>query len=527
MTIHRQLQTTSDQQLIGNLYNSLTDFFLIWGSVLVFSMQLGFLCLEAGSVRMKNVKNIIIKNVLDICLASFTYYATGYAFSYAKGNGFIGGTIDGSYFFLYTGSVEPDLINYPFYFYQFTFAATSVSIVSGAVAERCSMCAYFTYSLLTPMIIYPVVVHWVWSDSGFLSMANAISPGGDTNSIGVIDFAGSAVVHLTGGVSGLVACYILGPRLGRFELNSNSIMVARPLYPHSAALQAIGCFILWIGWYGFNIGSLLTVNDLGQAGGRIAITTTISAAVSATTAIIINYSWRQNYGFPEALNGIISGLVSITAGCATTRIELSFLIGFVSAITYLSWSNIMLYWQLDDVVDAVAVHGACGIWGVFAAALFAYGPYVEEIYGIPADSLTSKGVIYGGDGKLVSMAAVLVFSVIAWVGATSFLLFGALNCFQLLRVSEGSEELGLDIVEHGGSAYKYTDYDESPLNIRDVIGHTTRSRNAITRDTIRNASNNSIIRSGHPSIAPSTATNPNPIDASIYADKCNYEEKRL
>ena len=140
-------------------------------------------------------------------------------------------------------------------------------------------------------------------------MTNAISPGGDTNSIGVIDFAGSAVVHLTGGVSGLVACYILGPRLGRFELNSNSIMVARPLYPHSAALQAIGCFILWIGWYGFNIGSLLTVNDLGQAGGRIAITTTISAAVSATTAIIINYSWRQNYGFPEALNGIISGLV--------------------------------------------------------------------------------------------------------------------------------------------------------------------------------------------------------------------------
>ena len=474
---HRQLQAIPEQQLALEIYDGLNDFFLIWAAVLVFSMQLGFMSLEAGSVRMKNVKNIVIKNFFDACLASSTYYAFGYAFTYSKGNGFIGGTKDGSGFFLSIGN-EAETISYPFYAFQFTFAATSVSIVSGAVAERCTMSSYFTYSLITPLIIYPVVAHWVWSDSGFLSMTNEVSPGGDTNNIGVIDFAGSGVVHLVGGVSALVACYMLGPRIGRFELNTDDTMVVRPLYPHSAALQAIGVFILWIGWYGFNIGSL--INFSGQAAGRIFITTTISASSSAITAVLITYIWSKSYGFAETSNSILAGLVSITAGCATTRIEFSFLIGFVGAVVYLSWSNLMLYMHLDDVVDAVAVHGACGIWGVFAAALFAYGPYVEDIYDI-VDSSSSKGVIYGGDGRLVAMAAVLVFSIIAWVGTTSFILFGTLNYCHSLRVSETLEQIGLDVAEHGGSAYKYTDYEESPLTIRDVVGHATISRTTIVR----------------------------------------------
>ena len=301
-----------------SLEEAVNALLLGWAATLVFSMQLGFCCLECGTVRQKNVKNILFKNLADAAIAGIMFWMIGYAFAYGKGtNGFVGGGTD---YFISSR-------DYSLFFFQYAFAATSVSIVSGAVAERCTLIAYLGYSILLSGIVYPIVVYWVWSDGGFLSLFRP-----DEKS-GAIDFAGSAVVHLTGGVAALVASAILGARVGKFGSSESATPNHVHLKPHSEPLQAVGVsyrqfssictvqliislyantthkpnvftfiqiFLLWIGWFGFNSGSVLALasDDLQPViFGRVLVCTMLGASSAICTGVIISTGQKRHVGF--------------------------------------------------------------------------------------------------------------------------------------------------------------------------------------------------------------------------------------
>lgn len=448
----------------------------IYCGTLVFLMQAGFAMLEVGSVRKKNSKNILVKNFLDACIGAIMWWAFGYAIAFGsdKDRSHFAGGGDGYFFFnkIEKGTDEedkfalgqPGVAFYQFWFFQYAFSAAAVSITSGAVAERCQMAAYFMYSCLLVGFVYPVVVHWVWDGDGWLSnFANGSKPDGVTDddynpartwaSVGVIDFAGSGVVHLTGGVAGFMGALILGPRTGRF--NSEGSVVKEGFSPQSSALQALGTFILWFGWYAFNAGSTLGMYaEAPVIAARCCVTTTLSAAACAITNVIIHYIISGGeYSLSATLNGVLSGLVSITAGCSVVTPGMSVLIGMIGAFVYTGWSKLMLLLKIDDVVDAVAVHGACGMWGVIAASLFAKGELSAEYSSVCVyhDDLTDcNGLFYGGNGKLLGMAFLEIIMIWLWVGITMGVSFFAFDLMKLLRVSVQDETYGLDASHHGG-----------------------------------------------------------------------------
>ena len=431
---------------VSTLENSLDAFFLGWAATLVFSMQLGFCCLECGSVRTKNVKNILFKNLTDGAVAGVMFWMIGYAFSYGYGvSGFIGG---GSDYFVSSR-------DYSLFFFQWTFSAAAVSIVSGSVAERCTLVAYLGYSLLLTGLVYPCIVYWVWSDGGYYSLFRV---GVDA---GAIDFAGSGVVHLTGGVAAFVACTLLGPRSGRFTST-------KTIYPHSEPLQAIGVFLLWIGWFGFNGGSVLTLSNEFQSVifGRVLVCTMLGACSSILMGVIFSMFHQRNVGFVVPMNCCLAGLVSVTAGCSVIEPWASIIIGAIGAIVYRSWSLFMEMMQIDDVVDAVAVHGAAGVWGLVAAALFSKLEFFEQVYG-PNFEEFGRGAFYGGNGQLLGYAIALALSIQSFVGVTMVAYFYVMKIMNLLRVSIADEEKGLDTSHHGGPSYCV---GESPRSSGDDSG---------------------------------------------------------
>jgi len=320
--------------------NDLNSFYLMWAGALIFLMQAGFATLSAGSIRAKNVKNILLKNLLDACIGALAWFLLGFGFAYdADGdpNAFIGA---GKSHFALSGEVfdasetnGSDWINW---FFQFTFAAAAATIVSGAVAERCQLVAYLVYSFCITGFIYPVVVHWVWDSAGFLSAANTNV---DTVILtGVIDFAGSGVVHMTGGFAALVAAKVLGARLGRWEHPEE-------FEGHSTPLQLIGTFLLWFGWYGFNPGSTLAIHGNGSTMARAAVTTTLSAAMGGLTGLMVKRLLPSSlggtglYDIGHTCNSLLGALVGITAGCATVHPWAAILIGIIAAFVYHAASN--------------------------------------------------------------------------------------------------------------------------------------------------------------------------------------------
>merc|ERR1719453_3058206 len=312
----------------------------IYCGTLVFLMQAGFAMLEVGSVRKKNSKNILVKNFMDACIGAIMWWATGYAIAFGTDkdrNRFAGGG-DGYFWFnkVDTASGQPDVGFYQFWFFQYAFAA----------AERCQMAAYFLYACLLVGLVYPVVVHWVWSADGWLSnfagkeagdpAVDDYNPARTWVSVGVIDFAGSGVVHLTGGVSGFMGALILGPRIGRFVEGS---VVTKGFSPQSSALQALGTFLLWFCWYAFNAGSTLGMwEGAPLVAARCCVTTTLSAAACAITNVIINYLLTGGeYSLNATLNGVLGGLVSITAGCPVVEPGMAVIIGMIGAFVYTGW----------------------------------------------------------------------------------------------------------------------------------------------------------------------------------------------
>jgi ammonium transporter, Amt family len=395
---------TAIGESIATTNGGLDVFYLLFAGAMVFFMQAGFAMLCAGSIRAKNVKNIMLKNILDACEGAVGFWTTGYAFAYGNADSskitFIG-NID---FVLENIHDGASLIGW---FFQFAFAATAATIVAGTVAERCKFEAYICYSLMLTGFVYPVVVHSIWSSSGFLSAFTDDKFLGS----GMIDFAGSGVVHMTGGVTALFAAKILGPRIGRFyDAEGNELPEPHNFPPHSVALQVLGTFILWVGWYGFNPGSTLGISASGYAdvSALCAVTTTLAAAAGSVSAMFTDMIMTRKqtgdttYDITMCMNGALSGLVGITAGCSVCEPWAALVIGIVAGWVYIFWSSLLVQLKIDDAVDAIPVHLGNGMWGCIATGLFASPGLVANAYGTENYGWFYNWGMGNGTGKLLA-----------------------------------------------------------------------------------------------------------------------------
>lgn len=405
------------------------NFVLFICAVLVLFMQAGFAMVEAGFNSQKNVINILFKNLMDICVGVVLYALVGFNLMY-PGEWIVENYIPAPSFGL-SGAFASDSAGADYgyhgqadFLFQVAFAATAATIVSGAVAGRMQFKAYLIYSAILTAIIYPISGAWKWG-------------GGWLDQMGFYDFAGSCVVHAVGGFAGLAGAIVLGPRLGRYTADGKST----PLPGHSITIATLGVFILWVGWYGFNPGSQLTFNSAadGAAVSRIAVNTTLSAAAGGFIAMLV--SWVM-FGKPDismALNGVLAGLVGITANCDGVTNMSAVIIGAISGVLVVVGILMLDKMKIDDPVGAWPVHGLCGAWGCLACALFQASPDGEPYWG--ADTATIGA-------QLTGIAAYCI-----WAFATFFILFAILKAVGILRVSAEEEEAGLDVSEHGMRAY--------------------------------------------------------------------------
>jgi Amt family ammonium transporter len=453
-------RVTSLESALATSNGETDTFFLLWAGAIVFLMQAGFATLSAGSIRSKNVKNILLKNLMDACMGAMVFYFIGYGFAYESraegGNAFIG--LGADYFGLSGLRDQNHALGYDWisWYFQFAFAAAAATIVSGAVAERCTLTAYLIYTCFITGFIYPVVVHWVWDGHGWLSAFN-------TNSIlaGCIDFAGSGVVHMTGGWAAMVGAKILGPRLGRFENPA-------AFEGHSTPLVIIGTFLLWFGWYGFNPGSTLAIHGYARDAARACVTTTLSAAAGGVSGLFIKKLFPAKLGGTKiwdvghTCNSLLGGLVGITAGCSVVSSQHAVLIGVISALVYHLASCTMRKLKIDDPLDAFAVHGACGVWGVWAVGLFAMQQYSYAPPEGHAARLDADGNDLGADaglfmpgtrGLLFVTQLITPLIEICWVVTMSGIMFGVLKVTGIFRVTADEETAGMDVSKHGGDAY--------------------------------------------------------------------------
>mmetsp|Transcript_35712 Transcript_35712/g.83041 ORF Transcript_35712/g.83041 Transcript_35712/m.83041 type:complete len:495 (-) Transcript_35712:191-1675(-) len=433
----------------------LDDMYILFMTALIFFMQAGFATLCAGSVRAKNVQNVLLKNFIDSCCAALGFYFLGYGFAFGDGSTFIGWKSGLAY-----QGIE--VREYAKFFIQLGFAANADTIIAGTVAERCHLVAYISYAIYFTCFVYPIIARSVWnSEYGFLA---------DVHGVGVHDFAGSGVVHMAGGATALVAATILGPRKGRFfdhEGKPFDIPVSLP--PSSVPLQVMGTFILWVGWYGFNPGSTQRASDGGSSiGAYCAVTATLSAATGCITAMFLKYilAKRRNpkkecYDLNYAMNGALSGLVGITAGCAVFEPALSIVVGFISGIVYCSASSLIKKLKIDDVVDAIPVHFFSGIWGVLSVGLFSSGNRLEILN---PDSPGPSGLFYGGGGVRLACQIYFILFIVGWVLLTMIPFFLLLKHAGILRIDDLKERVGTDLAYHGGAAYNLEKPDQAQID---------------------------------------------------------------
>ncbi|GMI09528.1 hypothetical protein TrVE_jg10393 [Triparma verrucosa] len=446
------------QNEIDATRNNIDTFWLIFAGSLVFFMQAGFAMLCAGCVRTINIKNIMLKNLLDACGGAIGYWILGYGFAYGSNdNAFIG-----DYNFLLVNADGMTGYDLSFFFFQWAFAATAATIVAGTVAERCRMIAYFIYSFALTAFVYPIVTRAFWDVHGWGSAFRSTGP--RMFDVGMIDFAGSGVVHLTGGTTALVAAIILGPRIGRFK-DEHGVKLLHPkdMGSHSVILQVLGTFILWFGWYGFNPGSTLihSTPDASYTAAICAVNTTLSAASGAISAFGLRWFLSEEglLDITALSNGALSGLVAITAGCSVVWPWAAVVIGFTGGFIYIGASNLLIKLGIDDAVDAIPVHFANGIWGCIAVGLFATGTLINKAYDAPTTLYQGWFYEWGngsGDGRLLAAQLCGVLFIIGWTVCLMFPLFWTLNQFGLFRVSREEEQVGLDISHHGGAGVHLT-----------------------------------------------------------------------
>ncbi len=398
----------------------LSELYGVWfliGAALVFFMQAGFAMVETGFTRAKNAGNIIMKNLMDFSFGTVMFILIG--FTVMMSEDYILGLFGLPNFDIFT-----DYANFPWsvFIFNLVFCATAATIVSGAMAERTKFSAYLVYSAVLSAIVYPIEAGWVWNSQGWLF------------EMGFIDFAGSAAIHTVGGVSAIIGIMFLGPRIGKYEKNEKTgKTIVKAIPGHNLTTGALGVFILWFGWYGFNGAAATTLNGIGGLA-SIFVTTTIAPAVAAVTTMF--YTWIKS-GKPDVsmtLNAALAGLVGITAGCATMDAIGAAIVGLVCGflvVVAIEFIDIKL--KLDDPVGAVAVHGVNGIWGTLAVGLFA----------------VEGGLFYGGGATLLGIQAIGITAIIAWTALTMTITFAIIKKAHGLRVSEEEEVLGLDTTEHG------------------------------------------------------------------------------
>ena len=411
-----------------------TSWVLITG-FLVFFMQCGFAMLEAGLVRQTGVVNTLTENFIDAAVTLLAWWTTGFAIAFGTtSNGFFG--VDGFFlsnaFTFNNGAIEyamgsggstAPVNTLTLFFFQFAFSATASTITTGAMAERTDFKGDLIYAFIMGAVMYPIVVHWVWNNGGWLYKLN------------FHDFAGDAAVHTVGGWTALVGAYLLGPRPDR---------VWGQIPPaHNLGYATIGTMILWFGWYGFNAGSTLTLSNPGLVG-LIVVNTTIAASTGAIAAFIYIYFRFRQWHLFCGLNGSLAGLVGVTAGCAYVMPWASALIGAVAGVLVLVVVDIIEWFEIDDPVGAFAVHGACGMLGIIAVGLF----------GHPALTTNKKaGLFLGGGFDLLGVQLGGEVAIIIFVVIFSFLMFGSIKALGLLRVNPEADRIGIDVYEHGASAW--------------------------------------------------------------------------
>lgn len=400
---------------------------LICGFLVMF-MQPGFALVECGFCRSKNTTNLLTKNLMDFAVGSLAYWAIGFGLMMGADKAGLFGT---SGFFLMGDGYDVD--NYLLFFWQMVFAATSVTIVSGAVAERLKFKAYLCYAAALCLFIYPIYGHWVWG-GGWLSSL----PFG----IGFADFAGSGVVHAVGGIVGLAGAIVLGPRFGKYKDGKPRVIPG-----HSIALAALGVFILWFGWFGFNPGSTLTAHHLRIS--VIAVNTTLAASAASVAAMMAILVRTGKYDLGMALNGALAGLVAITAPCAWVSAPSAVIIGAIAGVVVVTSVLFLENRGIDDPVGAVSVHGTCGIWGLIAVGLFADGTYGNYATEPPL----VKGLFFGGGVDQLIAQLIGAGTVIVWAFIGGYVVFKVLDAVIGIRVNPTEELQGLDITEHGTPAY--------------------------------------------------------------------------
>eukprot|EP00931_Biecheleriopsis_adriatica_P012127 TRINITY_DN11322_c0_g1_i2.p1 TRINITY_DN11322_c0_g1~~TRINITY_DN11322_c0_g1_i2.p1 ORF type:complete len:573 (-),score=134.54 TRINITY_DN11322_c0_g1_i2:169-1887(-) len=433
---------------------AMNSMWLLLCGALVMFMHAGFAMLETGCCRAKNAQNVLMKNLVNVCVGTLGWWLFGWAFAYGGPynadddleNGFIGSAqFAGSGFVSYLpdGGIEPvynddSQSTMLAWFFQWAFCTAGATIVSGGVAERVKSPTYAAYAFCMTSFIYPVIVAWTW---GYGWLASVLG-------VGTMDFAGSGIVHLTGGVSALAGTVVLGPRSGRFDQTR-----ADEFEAHNLPLVVLGTFALWFGWYGFNPGSTLSMSSMetGALAAQVAMNTTLAAATAGITVFLLRYALVRKYDVGGLCNGILAGLVSITAGCGNMESGSAFATGLLGAFVYQGASMLLVKLHIDDPVDASPVHGACGIWGVIAAGLFDWGQGVDHFHGwsgfdcmLDEDGSCQTAV----GGTAIGAQCILVLAVVAWAGTLSTLAFITLKLTGFLRIDEETEQEGLDSRQH-------------------------------------------------------------------------------
>ncbi|GAB6087580.1 ammonium transporter [Alkaliphilus crotonatoxidans] len=392
---------------------------VLLATCLVFFMQAGFAMVETGFTRSKNAGNIIMKNLMDFSVGSVVFWLIGFSIMFGPTIGGLIGKLDfftlGNY-----GGLELNIPKETFLIFQTVFCATAATIVSGAMAERTKFVSYLIYSLVISAVIYPIVGHWIWG-------------GGWISELGFHDFAGSTVVHSTGGWAALMGAIVIGPRIGKYTKDGK----VKVIKGHSLTLGALGVFILWLGWFGFNPGSTLAGTDT-VAISHIFITTNLAGAMGSIVAMLVSWAKYKKPDVSMTLNGVLAGLVGITAGTDVVDAFGAVIIGAAAGIIVVYaielFDNVL---KIDDPVGAISVHGICGALGTIMVGLFS----------------TDGGLLYGGGAGLLITQLVGVVAVGLWVCLTSFALFKAIDFTVGLRVSDEEEIEGLDKREHGADSY--------------------------------------------------------------------------
>jgi len=430
----QEIYEPTTQDILNNVW-------VFLAGVLVFFMQAGFALVEAGLTRAKNVVNIFAKNVADAVVGVLAFFAVGFAFAYGGDGTWIGDSM----FFLSGGDAfgiaEAGALTLSTdFFFQAVFAATAVTIASGAMAERTKFTSYLVFSFVMCALIYPVVVHWTWGGGliAKIEIGDAVFS----------DFAGSGVVHMTGGMAALMGAFFLGPRIGKYDADGN----ARAIPGHNIPFAILGVFILWVGWFGFNPGSELLADFEVP---RLAVNTMLAAAAGALATTIVIWSKTGKPDLAFIGNGALAGLVAITAPVGTVNYGMACVIGAVGGIIVVFSVLFFDRIKIDDPVGAISVHGVVGAWGVISVGLFAQYPdaFVEGKVGL--ENYTASGLFYGGgpDQLIVQLLMVLIIGV--WVTITTGALFAAMKATIGLRVSREEEIEGLDYLEHGIEGYAH------------------------------------------------------------------------